>query len=555
MSFERFSMMNDLKIVVLTLFVSVVCMVNAGSEQKKINMGGFLHCPKEEPPASYNAGYSMYPTIWSLVKNHPGRRYQSGLIGTWLRPQNDDNPAMKIGSEKTGGIGYTTIEGGSGVWRSNHFPTKTPKFHMGGVALSFKGIADGPGLGKGNWDDPKGRYGIAQLSPWVVFPLDGLNFKQGSFGEVFGYGYLPLPLTPAKTKTAGRNIPTGNHCWTLFVNSKTFKGPLAFFTPYFWSRHTLDYPNLHGKYFDSRPSMTRRQVSMETQYIPAIQAVDKKGDVYARLTPVTFPIDSKGVSHLLTGNTYYNKSALWDAVDAWFKGGPVASGKINPKGAYQTKVKSGNVCGWNFFARDAGERTKYPISWSDFAQRERVDDYTLTFKWDRHLTTQYASRGVVTLPEYYQLVEAGKNRKKWQPVLPDNVPPETGLHELQAGDFYTGDNPDDAKTTPDSPDSPWKSPGPVAGPCKVKLGDGSTLTYYWYRFCDQPAILHADLTPQEREDLQARIELLHTHWKKDQEYLAPPPVGELVELDPALIVTPPKGLEIGYVPIATHQSL
>jgi len=31
-------------------------------------------------------------------------------------------------------------------------------------------------------------------------------------------------------------------------------------------------------------------------------------------------------------------------------------------------------------------------------------------------------------------------------------------------------------------------------------------------------------------------------------------VGTLAELDPAVIVTPPKGLEVGYVPIVTRQA-
>ena len=39
---------------------------------------------------------------------------------------------------------------------------------------------------------------------------------------------------------------TGNQSWILFINSKTCKGPLAFLAPYFWSRHTIDYPQLHG---------------------------------------------------------------------------------------------------------------------------------------------------------------------------------------------------------------------------------------------------------------------------------------------------------------------
>lgn len=536
------------------LIVSTAYLANASNDQHEINLGGFLHCPLEQTPDTFNAGYAMYPTIWSLVETHPGKRYQSGLVGTWLRPQNDDDPAMTIGSEKTGGIGYTCIEGGSGVWRHNHFPTKTPKFQMGGVALSFKGIANGPGFGKGkDWSRDQGRYGVAQLSPWIVFPLDGLNFKQDEFGKVYGYGYHPLPLTSRKTRTAGRDVPTGNHSWTLFVNTKTFKGPIAFFTPYFWSRHTLDYPNLHGKYFDSRPAKSSHGCSMETQTIPAIQATDQKGDTYARLTTVTFPIDSKGQSHLLTTKMNFDKSALWDAVDAWFRGGPVASGRIKPTGVNTCTVGEKNACGWRFFVKQDGRRTKYPIAWSEFAERAPGDDYTLSFKWNRKWTELDTRQGVAKLPEYYRLVMTGEDNGRWHPVEPSNVPHETGLCQLTAADFHGGKNPDAPWTTPDDADSPWKSPGPAAGPFHAKLGDGSTLTYYWYRFCNQPAILHADLADDEREELQRKVELIHRHWEKDGEYLPPPKRGKLVEFDPALLVAPPEGLEIGFVPIATHQ--
>ena len=79
------------------------------------------------------------------------------------------------------------------------------------------------------------------------------------------------------------------------------------------------------------------------------------------------------------------------------------------------------------------------------------------------------------------------------------------------------------------------------------------LTYYWYRFADQPALLNADLTDAEREALQKRVEMLHKKWTKDREYLPPPTVGKLADLDPAVIVTPPKDLEIGHVPIVTRQ--
>lgn len=39
----------------------------------------------------------------------------------------------------------------------------------------------------------------------------------------------------------------------------------------------------------------------------------------------------------------------------------------------------------------------------------------------------------------------------------------------------------------------------------------------------------------------------------DRDSPAPPRSGTLARIDPALIVTPPPGLEAGYVPIATRQ--
>ena len=89
----------------------------------------------------------------------------------------------------------------------------------------------------------------------------------------------------------------------------------------------------------------------------------------------------------------------------------------------------------------------------------------------------------------------------------------------------------------------------------MKLGDGSTLTYYWYRLADQPAMLNADLTDEEREVVQKRVEKLHRAWTKDRDYLTPPDFGKLADIDPALILVPPAGLEIGYVPISTRQEI
>ncbi|MGL5096771.1 MAG: hypothetical protein ACRDD1_14345, partial [Planctomycetia bacterium] len=132
-----------------------------------------------------------------------------------------------------------------------------------------------------------------------------------------------------------------------------------------------------------------------------------------------------------------------------------------------------------------------------------------------------------------------------------DVPAETGLATVE---FPRVRNPNqEPYVTPDEAESSWKKPGPAAGPFVAKLGDGSVATYYWYRFADQPALQNADLTDDERATLQKRVELLHKNWTKDRDYLPPPTVGSLADLDPAVLVTPPKGMEIGYVPIVTRQ--
>jgi hypothetical protein len=160
-------------------------------------------------------------------------------------------------------------------------------------------------------------------------------------------------------------------------------------------------------------------------------------------------------------------------------------------------------------------------------------------------------RHLVVLPEYFRLGKSDKGKSVWSPVPAAELPDETGLADVRFSRERNGQ----PKTylTPDEPDSCWKMPGPKAGPFQAKLGDGSLVTYYWYRFADQPALLNADLTREERESLQKRVELLHRHWTKDREYLAPPESGSLADLDPAVIVAPPQGLEIGYVPIVTRQ--
>jgi hypothetical protein len=533
----------------LTLtFLALLALSGAAraAELQKAEMAGYLLVATDKVPDTYNAGFSLYAAAWPLLEHYPGHRFQTGLFGTWMHAQYEGKPPTNL---------YSDIEGGLGWWRDTRFPTETPKFIMGGVAPNFCEWANGPGAGKGrDWNRPAGKYGIAQLSPWVLWPPDGLNLKQGTCGELFGYGYLPLPLAAPKATTGGKPVPTGDNCWTLFLNTKNFKGPVCFFTPYFWSHSAEVNTNYAGLLLDSRPSAPNKPFQMETQYVPAALLTDEKGETYARVAPTSFPVGPDGTTVVLHRLTSYNKKALWDSVKAWFEGGPAVSGVVNPEGAYVQTLRAGGGSTWRIYAERTPKEKKVAMAWRSFATPIAPDPATYGYMWNTQFVKKVdapnGSRAV--LPEYFHLQNDGK-KSQWVVAKTAEVPAGSGLAELRFG--RPQEKPPQPYDTPEAPDSAFKKPGPVAGPFRAHLGDGSVVTYYWYRFADQPALLNADLTREEREKMQAKVEKLHRAWTKDRDYLAPPTVGTLADLDPAQLVTPPKGLEIGYVPIATRHEL
>ena len=135
------------------------------------------------------------------------------------------------------------------------------------------------------------------------------------------------------------------------------------------------------------------------------------------------------------------------------------------------------------------------------------------------------------------------------PISASEVPDKTNLLSRE----FKLAEPGEPFTSPGK--GAWTNPGSAAGPFKVKLTDGSLVTYSWYRFVDQPSFQQYNWSKDKKDKLQTFVEKIHAKWPIDRDYMAPPTMGELVALDPALLVTPPKGMEVGYVPIVTHQEI
>jgi hypothetical protein len=147
-----------------------------------------------------------------------------------------------------------------------------------------------------------------------------------------------------------------------------------------------------------------------------------------------------------------------------------------------------------------------------------------------------------SFPQYFKQV--GEERVA---VAAADVPAET---QLLSQEFkLTGRG--EPYTSPTA--GAWSRPGPKGGQFTAKLGDGSLITYSWYRFVDQPSFQQYGWSEEKKAALQAFVEHIHAQWPTDRDYMAPPSRGALATLDPALLVTPPKGLEVGYVPIVTRQ--
>jgi hypothetical protein len=511
---------------------------------------GYTRIGIEAGDGTFNAGFSMYSAAWPLLKEYPGHEFQSGLFGTWMFP---DSLSRK--TRTNGHWFYSDIEGGLGWWRDTEYPTETPKFIMGAVAQGFTSWANGPGAGKErDWADPRGHYDVAQLSPNLLWPPDGVNLKRGTCGQVLGYGYQPLPLLEAKSKTFGHDVPTGNLCWTLFLNSTNLKGPATFVLPEFFSRPSTFEPSYAGKFLDSVPSQQKRGHAMETQYIPWVEAKDSEGRLFARMAPTLFPAGHNDATPALQKVTAYNWKATWDRAKGWFNGGEAPESEINPSNAFIHKFDETAGVEWASHAPGITREERIPLMATEFIKPSLTDPTCLAYAAQSDLVKPVeGTKGeLMMLPEYYQYFQENSEDKGcWRAIPEKDLPENLGLTELDFGNHE--DHQPQTYVTPEEPDSPWKSPGPAAGPFTARPEDGSEVTYYWYRFADQPSIVHADLSQDEREALQLKVEMMHRHWTKDKDYLAPPTRGELAEIDSALIVTPPKGLEIGYVPIATRQ--
>jgi len=541
---------NLVAILLVGLPVCAVCaQPPVDAELASRGLHGYIASHAERVPAEFHYGAGFYASVWPLI-SRPIAGFQIGLPSTWILPDNSDNttePLCPPGTlprdswperGPTYDTVFQTLEGGLGYWAGNRFHYGPPKFSMNGTTDCYTNEVASPGWSFFYNSRPLAddRLGIAQISNRLLIPPDGLPFSGAPNGELLGYAYMALPLTDARNAPQ----PTGGFSWTLFLNAANFKGPLAYYIPECWSRISRDHPPAAGRGLDARIASGRVDGSMEINTVPKFIARDEHGTAWTKIPELRFPVDASGRTTLVRDVALYSKAALYDAVLAWRRGGEAPKGAFAAAGTVRPKIATGRVG----YKQD--EREIDGIH--ELATPTIFDDGAFGLQWAKP-----SADGFARFPQYFRDAAAKEGEKDGKRVAVDaaEVPASLGLREREFPSPNASPEPYSAEPLAGA----WAKPGPIAGPFTAKLVDGSTVTYHWYRFIEQPVFAQCGFGDAERAALQSLIERMHRAWPIDGEYLAPPRAGTLALFDSNLFVTPPKGMEVGFVPIVTRQEI
>lgn len=506
--------------------------------EEQVGVSGFMYHEIADAPAGYGYGFSAYMAMYPMV-DRTMQKHQTG-IGYFVSPDNSSyqqallppENAMRAGNPNAGptwAAYFQTIEGGQGNWGDTQFPTVDPKFWVIGTPDGYAHGLNSPGWAFGSRAAAsRDLMSIAQLSNRILTPPDGFTFRSGTNGEFFGYGWMALPLTDKRSAT----VPVGDQSWTLFFNATNFHGPVVFWVPDAYTRLSKTWSPAAGRGLDAQPAKVAG-TALELNMTAAFTNADLRGDKYGRNARLLFPVDDNNVSWLSADRAHYASGALFEPVRKWFAGGTAASGTFDRGATWYAPYTMAGLDVY-FDGKKIAGLDNY-VTASVLATPGAGAAFGL--KWQAAATP-----GV--FPEYFK-----QTGDTYTPVSASEVPPET---LLTLSDFAAPSR-GETYTSPDSGSDSWMTPSPAAGPYSAQLSDGSVVTYYWYKFIDQPSLQSLGWSAQEKAQLQARVELLHRNWAGTREFLAPPSAGVLATLDAALLVTPPAGLEAGYVPVVTRQ--
>lgn len=363
--------------------------------------------------------------------------------------------------------------------------------------------------------------------------------------------------------TGSETVPTGNYNWTMFMNTANFKGPVAFYIPETFSALSRTHGPATGMGLDARLG-TVTSLAMESGAMPGYFA-EQQGVWYSKIPKIGFPTHGSKRTVLVQDLNVYNAAALYEPMMHWIQGGARgvlpgnfggSSGRTVPSCSSREINLTQEIPGFDKCkglppSQCTGEcgnsRGTCQLRLAGLGATSKLFD-AATCSWGLEWSTPSAKLTVTgktqSFPEYFKFTPG----VGMQGVAASDVPAG-----LQAESFPVPGQ-GAAYTSPNNGCWIPSSSHARRGPYTATLSDKSEVTYYWYRFIDQPALQQLKLSPEMKAQMQTLVEAMHEGWKINGNYFPGPSNGNpLVSLDSALLVTPPTGISKGWVPIVTEQ--
>ncbi|HJL99849.1 MAG TPA: hypothetical protein QF846_09435 [Acidimicrobiales bacterium] len=480
------------------------------------------------PQGDFGWGLSYYTALWGSFPSLPPH----GLLtasGTWLIPDNWRYPETLCPEGTTARDSLTergpsyrdvfqTIEGGVGHWEQSRFPSTHPKFRLVGNTDCYTTDTSNPGWAWSNQEEMV--PGLIQLSNRIVVPPDGITFKPND-GALLGAAWLALPLSEPYERDG---LVVGDKSWTLFLESANFRGPVAYWTPEAWSRITADHPPSQFRGLDHRPIDTEYRVFAGHLDLPSLHT-NEEGDNWFRIPHLKFPVDEQGRTIFHQDVTFYGPNAIYNQMKGAVSGAPLPL-QLDDAALMHAPLQTHR---WELQ--------------SDGREITGLEKFVMLDDWDTDQKEGWAwglqwSDPSGVFPTHYR-----KFNNEWEATDGTGSPSQLNSTEARF--------PSAARKTGYAPSL---EDGPEPQVREVQLNDGSVLRYTWYRFVDQPALAALGLTTKQKTDLQAIVERIHTQWGQQTEFIKPPSQGDLVELQQEVLVQPPTGAEVGWVPVVISQT-
>jgi hypothetical protein len=503
---------------------------------------GFYVTADLQPPApeSFGSGFGWYSTLWALTATQVDN-FQLGLSSTWIIPNNKtvsasiaqrlcetgtDAWVKKAASNpNSGGYGlylFQTIEGSLGWWGGEKFRTVYPKYMANVTQNCYTTQLATPGWGFfSGTPTARDQTGLIQVSNQILMPPDGMVFQKDDSAPQLGVTWHSLSL-PRFDHAFGSQA--GDNSWTLFMNSSNFKGPLAFVAPQFWVDGSISNPLQKNITMDMKSGSVGGLAS-EWNSIPYYRYVDSTGKIYTKIPDLEFPLDSNGDFSISRDFRAYSSQAI----------SPNLKGALSGTGNLPTTLTTQEV----FAGKLVGNSPKVYQEGKTLGNLSQLLSVKVFDAGNAYGFSVPGKSGLVKLAQYF--LETGDAKVEVTAAQAPEALVKASFGNSRVKSTYVYQYP-----------SWWDASPSSSSDFTTDLNDGSQVVYRWYKFVDQPALQRFELNADEKSNLQAAIEKMQKEWARSA--LMPEPTkGSLATFDQGMLVTPPKGLEYGYVPIAIKQ--